>query len=74
MIAIAVVLGTIGYMEWRSLQRSNRKQRTKWRVVILSFVLLLGIEANYIYRDRLSIGMVIDSLFDPIQRWIFFGK
>jgi accessory gene regulator protein AgrB len=74
MIAIAVVFGTIGYIEWRSLQRSNRKQRTKRRVVILTLVLMLGMEAIYIYRDRISIGMVIDSLFDPIQRWIFIGK
>jgi accessory gene regulator protein AgrB len=74
MIAIAVVFGTIGYIEWRSLQRSNRKQRTKRRVVILTLVLMLSMEAIYIYRDRISIGMVIDSLFDPIQRWIFIGK
>jgi xanthine/uracil permease len=73
MISIAVVFGMIGYIEWRSLQRSNRKQKTQRRVVILSLLLMLGMEAMYINRNHLSIGLIIDSLFDPIQRWIFIG-
>jgi membrane-anchored protein YejM (alkaline phosphatase superfamily) len=74
MIAIAVVFSAIGYMEWCSLQRNNRKKRTTRTIVMFSFVLMLGMEAIYICRDRISVGMIVDSMFDPIQRWIFIGK
>jgi hypothetical protein len=73
MITIAAIFSTIGYMEWQYLRRNNRKKKTIWIVMGIAFFLFLSMEAIYILRDRWTIAIVIEYLFDPIQKMLFIG-
>jgi hypothetical protein len=74
MITIIVVFGVITYFEWRYLKKKNRKQRTLWLVLGICLFMMIVMEAIYAIRDIWPIGMVVDSLFRPIQQLLYIDK
>ncbi|BBH22764.1 hypothetical protein Back11_41090 [Paenibacillus baekrokdamisoli] len=71
MIPIAAIFGLVVYFEWLYLQRNNRKRRTKWLVIAVACFLTLCIEVIYLFDEKLSLGILIDSIFSPIQKLLF---
>lgn len=71
MITILIVFSLIAYFDWRYLKRNNRSKRAIIRVMAVACVLTLGMEAIYLLRDRWTVGMLIESIFFPIQKLIF---
>jgi len=67
MIAIVVVFGVISYVEWKYLKRNKRSLRTQSIIMGLAFFLLIASEALFLVRDHWSLGMFLNSIFEPIQ-------
>jgi membrane-anchored protein YejM (alkaline phosphatase superfamily) len=73
MISIAVLFLLIGYQEWIYMRRDHEERRTIRIVMALGFVLLLSAEAIYLLKDRQSVGMIVNTVFAPVQQWLFAG-
>ncbi|MDB4866055.1 MAG: hypothetical protein JWR03_388 [Cohnella sp.] len=71
MIAIAVIFVAIGYLEWVYLIREKQKASIIRIVMGCSFFLLLCAEAVYLFADNWSIGMFMNTVFSPVQKWLF---
>lgn len=74
MITIPVIFGLIGYFEWRYLKQNNRKQRTIWIVMGVTCFLMFCMEAIYLFSDRWMIATIIETIFYPMQKAIFFER
>ncbi|KIL36586.1 hypothetical protein SD71_06045 [Cohnella kolymensis] len=71
MITILIIFSLIAYFDWRYLQQNKRTKRAVIRVMAVACVLTLGMEAIYLLRDRWTVGMLIESIFFPLQKLIF---
>jgi hypothetical protein len=56
------------------LKKKNRKQRTLWLVLGICLFMMIVMETIYAIRDIWPIGMVVDSLFRPIQQLLYIDK
>jgi hypothetical protein len=74
MIGIAAVFLLIGYMEWIYLNRDRQKPSTIRIVMGLDILLMLCSEAVYLTRNsQLTVGMILNAVFAPVQQMLFAG-
>jgi hypothetical protein len=71
MITILLTFLAIAYFDWRYLQQNKRSKRAIFKVMAVACLLTVGMEAIYMLRDRWTVGMLIESIFFPIQKLIF---
>jgi hypothetical protein len=71
MIVIALVFSGVIYYEWLYLKRNNRKQRTIRIVIGLGCLLMIFMEVVFLFRERLSIAIIIETIFYPLQKIMF---
>ncbi|QHW29853.1 hypothetical protein GZH47_02735 [Paenibacillus rhizovicinus] len=71
MIAATVVFGCIAYFEWHYLRRHDRSKRTVRIVFGMLSLLWLITFTVAMFRERISVGSLFASLFEPLQRLLF---
>ncbi|GIP40495.1 hypothetical protein J31TS4_37750 [Paenibacillus sp. J31TS4] len=74
MIAVFLVFAAILYHEWRYMRRKKRKRRTIAIVLGTAVLMLLGMEVLYLLKDRWTVISVMEGIFFPLQRALFFEK
>jgi hypothetical protein len=72
MILIALVFSLIIGLEWKYLTHNRRSLRSFRIVMGMALLLFLSCETLFIIHNQWSIGMFINSVFEPFQRLLTF--
>ncbi|TDF97980.1 hypothetical protein [Paenibacillus piri] len=68
MMIIAILFGSLAYLEWRYLKRNNRTPRTIRLVAGTAVILFLCVEIIYWFREQWTLSALIETVFGPIQK------
>lgn len=74
MIVIALVFAAIGFVEWKSIQKSKNDNKKKWAILITVASLFVLCEVLYLFKDVFQIDAFVKLLFGPLEKMILMKK